>query len=129
MPNKEINKTQSQSHTHTLHRLSHPWHIVVSLFLHRAATDSPFQYLQDEDTLLQEFMDINQLLLIKAQQLPPCPYRTNVVTVASYRLSLQGTATQIVTSVQLGTLEELVQQGYYELERMEQQVKMKSQTN
>ena len=104
--------------------LSRPWHLVVSLFRHRAAADSPFRHLQDENVLLQEFVDINQSLLIKAQLLSPCPYRTNVITVSSFRLSVAGNATQIMTSVQLGTLEELVQQGYVELERLEEKLKM-----
>lgn len=73
--------------------------------------------------LLQALKDVNIALVEKAQQLPKCPYRTNVTIIANFRLGLLAEKRNVKQVVcQLGTLPELIQQGTVELERMEQRL-------
>jgi len=78
--------------------------------------------------LLQALKDVNQTLLNKAKEglIGQSPYCTNVTTVSRYRLDVledaKHDAQKVIQSIQLGTLEELIQQGHAELERMEQHI-------
>jgi hypothetical protein len=87
-----------------------------------------YTHTQNNDVeLLQVLKEVNMALVEQAQQLPKCPYRTNVTIVAKFRLGLLAERRNVKQVVcQLGTLPELIQQGRVELKRMEQRLVLES---